>query len=111
VVHVQLPHEHWVRQFVGYGPAWDHCANDLALHDDVVPFLFATLPWEATCQIVLMLSSRYMLVTIYRTFVKHWRAFISKNDDPVLLCLNRPEFILFGDTGMLAVGHRPLIGG
>ena len=111
VVHVQLPKDHWARQFTDYGPAWDHYTNDLTLHDDVMPFLLTTLPWDVEQQVVLVHSSRYVLATKFDTFLKHWRAFISKNDDPVLLCLNRPEFILFGDTGMLAVGQRPLVVG
>lgn len=109
VSYSQLPRDHWARQFTGHGPAWDHYANDLNLSDDLVPFLLAEIPWQEQQQVLLVHSQRYALACPFSVFLRHWRAFISKNDDPVLLCLAQPEFVLFGDTGMLAIGQRPLV--
>jgi len=108
VMHRQLPRDHWARKFTDYGPCWDNYANDLTLSDEVVSYLRSTIDWRPDQEVLIVHSWGYALLTAFSNFLNYWRAFIRKNDDPIIFSLDRPEFVLFGDTGLLAVGRRPI---
>lgn len=103
-----LPASHWARRLVHRGPDWYNVFDRWPRPDPIAAYLQSHLSWDDNQRVFFVRSKRYVLQTLWSLFRDHWRSFLFSDDDPFLLAVDQPAFVLMGDAGALAFGERPV---
>jgi hypothetical protein len=104
----QLPQTHWARRLINRGPDWYKFFDKWPRPDPIPVFLQSQLNWQGDQRVYFVRSKQYTVQTIWSVFLDYWRSFLLSDDDPFLLAVNQPAFVLMGDSGVLAIGERPI---
>lgn len=101
-----LPGDHWIGNIVSAGPPWHAIWNDADLPDTVTDFLRSRIPWPETTEITFFWSRENAVQVPWGVFLRVWKMFLFDDEGPFLVSLEHPEFVCFGPTGGVGVGHR-----
>ncbi len=102
-----LPAGHWVGNRTAAGPNWQVYWNDPGRPDDVAEFLRSQIDWPDEAEVCFIEMRERAALVPWGVFLRTWRAFLFRDEDPFVVRPGRPEFVVFGPTGYCGVGRRP----